>query len=123
MDYFFECLNARHLDEHKLKRNPFLAPYTSTNDFRFDWLENTFLKYFDDWKETVEAYSNFTAKEKEKMFISKQTYKGLKITVKSLIEMTQFLINHGMQYFLPVNVNQDCTEEHFGHDRSCGHTN
>ena len=48
MDHFFDCLNARHLDEHKPKRNPFLAPYTSTNDFRFDWLENTFLKYFND---------------------------------------------------------------------------
>ena len=37
---FFDCLNVRPFHEHERKRNTLLAPYRSTTDSRFDWLEN-----------------------------------------------------------------------------------
>ena len=101
-----------------------MAPYTSTSDVRFDWLENVFLKYLDDWKNsTLVREGNFSTKEREMMFISRQTHEGLKITICSLIDLTRYLLNNGMKYFLPVNVSQDCTEEHFGHHQSCSRRN
>jgi hypothetical protein len=39
---FFDCLNVRSFHEHKRKRNALLAPYQSTTDSRFEWLENVF---------------------------------------------------------------------------------
>ncbi len=46
---FFDCLNVRSMHEHERKRNSLLAPYRNSNDPRFEWLENVFLKYLADW--------------------------------------------------------------------------
>ena len=35
-DKLFDCLNVRHPTEHIHKRKPFLRPYTSKEDDRFD---------------------------------------------------------------------------------------
>lgn len=43
VDSFFDCLNVRSRYEHERKRKPFLAPYSSTDDQRFAWLEDEFL--------------------------------------------------------------------------------
>ena len=51
---------------------------------------------------------NYTADDRGKMFLSVQTYKGLKISVYSHIEATQFLLLEGFQYVLSV-------EDYFGH--------
>lgn len=76
MDKFFDCCNSRP-DASLHKRKPFLAPYTSLDDSRFDFLKNTFLKYFADWKCSIdEREGKFTNDEKSKMFISSQTYQG-----------------------------------------------
>ena len=49
-----------------------------------DWLENSFLKSFEEWKQNIELRSgNFTRNLKHRMFISYQTYEGLQITVFS----------------------------------------
>ena len=124
-DSFFDCVNVRNQDEGKKKRKEFLEPYRSTTDFRYDWLENVFLKYLNDWKASVETRGEegeFSPKEREKMFLSKPTYEGLIITSKSLIETSRFVLNSGMPFFLPEKVNQDCTEEHFGRHRRSGGT-
>ena len=47
------------------------------NDERFTWLIDTFLKYFTDWKISI---NNFDTNAKANMFLSWQTYEGLKIT-------------------------------------------
>ena len=86
MDDFFDCLNVRSLKEHKLKRKPFLAPYTSVSGPRFEYLEKTFLNYFKEWQKSIaDRHGNFTANARSKMFISRQTYKGIQVTVHSLI--------------------------------------
>ena len=61
------------------------------NDRRFSWLGNVFLKSFQDWLNSVQQHQeNFTKDADQKMFISWQTYEGLKISVSSIIETTQF---------------------------------
>ena len=94
MDSFFDCLNVRSTTEYQRKRKPFLAPYTSVNDQRFAWLENDFLGYLRDWKESIAnrpgAFSN---NARSRMFISWQTHEGLQITTHSVAEATKFLLN------------------------------
>ena len=59
-----------------------LAPVRSVNDQKFSWLCNVFLKSFQDWLNSVQQYQgNFTKDAGQKMFISCQTYEGLKISV------------------------------------------
>ena len=62
-----------------------------------------------------------TLKEKGKMFISKQTMEGLKITAFSMIECTRFLLRSGMPYVLTEKVTQDNLELYFGLQRACGY--
>ena len=49
MDSFFDIMNIRNIQSHEFERKPFLVPFTSVNDDRFGWLQNVFLKYFEDW--------------------------------------------------------------------------
>ena len=67
-------MNVRSTTEHH-KHNALLAPYRSTDDERFDWLENVFLKYLTDWKSSTESRKGaFTDDERGRMFMSMQTY-------------------------------------------------
>lgn len=120
MNDFFDCCNVRSTHEHLRKQNPRLAPYKSSDDSRFTWLTETFLKYFIDWKEAISSRANFTKDEKARMFISIQTFEGLKITVSSLVECTRFLLEQGVPYVLTERFMQDCLEEYFGHQRQRG---
>ena len=52
-DTCFDCLNVRNLSEHIIKRKPFLKPFTTLDDERFQWLEETFLKYLLDWQDSI----------------------------------------------------------------------
>jgi hypothetical protein len=45
---FFDVLNGRHALQGKHSRNPDLNPYTSTEDPRFEFMQSSILKYFDD---------------------------------------------------------------------------
>ena len=87
MDGFFDIMNIRNIQSHEFERKPFLAPFTSVNDDRFGWLQNVFLKYFEDWLTSIEQRpGNFSRNARSNMFISWQTFEGLKITVHSIIE-------------------------------------
>ena len=72
--------------------------------------EKCFLKYFDDWKESLDKLTGFDAKTKEKMFISRQTIEGIKITVFSMIECMKYLLQSGMRYVLTEIFCQDLVE-------------
>ena len=77
MDKFFDCCNSRP-EMSGQKRKPFLAPYTSVNDSRFNFLKETFLNYLANWKASIdERKGNFTKDDKSKMFLSSQTYQGI----------------------------------------------
>ena len=55
------------------------------------------------------------------MFISWQTYEGIKITTYSSIELIKFLLNAGCPYVLTERFCQDPLENYFGRQRSMGH--
>ena len=71
-----------------------LSPLRSVNDQRFSWLRDLFLKLCQDWLNSVQKrQGNFERDAGQKIFISivgQQTYEGLKISVNSVIEATQF---------------------------------
>ena len=54
------------------------------------------------------------------LFISSQTYEGLKITVNSVIEATQVLLQHQVKYLLTESFCQDPLENYFGRQKSLG---
>jgi hypothetical protein len=121
MNGFFDCTNVRSLTEHVKKRNHFIKPYNSKDDDRFTWLINVFLKYLEDWRKSIDQREgNFSPDDKAKMFLSVQTYNGLKISVHSHIEAIQFLLDEGFQYVLSERFMQDVLEDYFGHQRSKG---
>ena len=121
IDQFFDCLNVRSLDEHLRKRKPLLAPFISIEDNRFQFLENEFLGYFRDWKESIaNRQGEFTANARAKMFVSWQTHEGLQITVYSITERFKYLLQEGMEYVLTEKFCQDPCEEYFENQRSMG---
>ena len=121
IDQFFDCLNVRSLDEHLRKRKLLLAAFTSIEDNRFQFLENEFLGYFRDWKESnTNRQGEFTANARAKMFVSWQTHDGLQITVYSIIELVKYLLQEGMEYVVIEKFCQDPCEEYFENQRSMG---
>ena len=54
------------------------------------------------------------------MFLSSQTYEGLKITVNSHVEIIKFLLAEGFKYVLTERLMQDVIEDYFGHQREKG---
>ena len=121
MNSFFDCTNVRSKDEHSRKRNEFIRPYTSCNDERLTWLTDVFLKYLEDWKSsTLTRPGKYSAEERGKMFLSPQTYNGLKISVLSHVEAIKFLLEQGFQYVLTERFMQDVLEDYFGHQRARG---
>ena len=53
VDSLFDCSNVCCTHEHERKKKTFLAPYTSTEDPRFAWLEGEFLQYLNDRKQST----------------------------------------------------------------------
>ena len=120
VDNFFDCLNVRSSTEHKAKRKPFLAPYTSVEGRRLQWMWE-FLEYLWMWKESTDNQpGNFTQNARGRMLISWQTYEGFKITVNSAIEATKILLQEGMSFLLTERFCQDTIKEYFGNPRKRG---
>lgn len=126
MDQFFDCLNSRHLFEADHTRNPDLLPYRNINDPRFDFLQTTFLGYLADWKASVEGRQDgnitYTKADRQKMFLSHQTFKGLVMTVHGFVGAARYLLGHGVKFILANKFCQDPLEEHFGRHRAMGRT-
>nr|XP_058957561.1 uncharacterized protein LOC131784759 [Pocillopora verrucosa] len=107
---------------HRKSNNskPFLAPYRSVQDERFQFLME-FLEYLRSWKESTENRpGNFSQNARARMFLSWQTYEGFQLTVQSTIESTKFLLQEGMEYVLTERFCQDPAEEFFGKQRQLG---
>ena len=121
---FFDCLNVCSMKRNFLcsrKRNSLLAPYRSSNDPRFEWLENVFLKYLADWLASIQVRPGlFTQGQRAQMFLSLQTNKVFQITIKSMIEVVKFLLAEGLQCVLTERFCQDDLEEYFGFQRAQG---
>ena len=68
---FFDCANIRSTSEHERKRNERIRPHTSSEDELLIGMKDTFLKFLEDWKQSIQVREGkFTAAEQEKMFLS-----------------------------------------------------
>ncbi len=118
MNDFFDCLNVRSTTEHQRKRNALLAPYRTVSDERFHWLQNVILEYLKSWKSSTELREgDFSEDDRGRMFLSIQTFNGLKLTVTSAIAVTKFLLSEGFEFVLTERFCQDDVEEYFGYQR------
>ena len=73
------------------------------------------MKYFEDWLLSIEQRpGNFSRNARSNMFISWQTFEGLKITVHLIIEAVKFLLQHHVKYVLTERFCQDPLENYFG---------
>ena len=121
MDKFFDCLNVRNKQTGIYKLKSFLLQYEDRNDERFQWLMDYFLPYLQQWKNSTEnREGNFKKQDRQKMFLSYQTYEGLQITVHAVIEAVQYMLDNGCKYVLTERFSQDVLEEHNGSHRACG---
>ena len=121
MDRFFDCLNTRSETEGVYERKPDLLPYKDIHDDRFVFLEKEFLGYLNQWKESTQVrQGEYTKTQRSKMFLTSQTYDGLCMTVHSFVEVTRYLLTHGVKFVLSQVFCQDPLEEHFGRHRGMG---
>lgn len=67
---------------------------------------NDALEWLDNWENNL---NNNLIKEEE--FLTKQTAEGLRVTLKSTIDLVNYLLNDcGFAYVLTSKFNQDCLE-------------
>ena len=60
---------------------------------------------------------NFTTKQRKGMLLSHQTLTGLKLTIHSIVDCVNVLLESGAKFVLTHNFNQDPLEQQFGHFR------
>ena len=97
----FCSLIIRDINSHKSELKPSLLPFSRVDDPRFSWLQNFFLQYLEDWLAYIEqSPGSFSRFAKSKVLMTQQTYEGFKITVNSIIEAVQFLLQHEVSYIL-----------------------
>ncbi|XP_050399250.1 uncharacterized protein LOC126816608 isoform X3 [Patella vulgata] len=123
VDRLFDCLNVRSKSEGNRVKKTDLMPYTDVEDKRFEFLLNDALGYFKNWKFSVENREGFGTSEKSKMFISAQTYKGLFVTINSVVEATKYLLSCGVKEVYTNSFCQDPLESHFGNHRGLARRN
>jgi len=120
MDKFFDCLNVSKLRGDIRNRKPALAKYESVDDWRFEWLDKTFLGFLREWEEEGGQVAGLTKDEQNRLCLSKQTLEGLRITVSSFVDLAKSLLTDGAPYFLSERLSQDPLEEYFSKQRARG---
>ena len=80
MDKFFDCFNVRSSSEGTKTRKAFLLPYEDVNDERFSLLTDEFLHYLFEWQRSIKDQpGNFDDNARARMFLSRQSFEGIKI--------------------------------------------
>ena len=115
----FDIMNIQNNQFLECEWKPMLTPLRSVTRRSFSWLRNIFLKSFQDWLNSVQQrQGNFTKDSGLKIIISWQTHEGLKLSVNSIIEATQFLLWHQVKYVLTERFCKSPLENWFGRQRS-----
>ena len=74
-------------------------------------MENDFLGYFNERRNSVENHpGDFTKEERNQMMLSYQMIRGIQITTKSIGECVHFLLGEGAPYVLTNRFNKDPLE-------------
>lgn len=105
---WFTILNVKNTSYHKRSRNEDAAHFTSVDDSRLVWLENDFLSYLEEWK---------NSSSDSQQFISKETYDVIVLTTKSAVLCIKYLLSNGFQYVLTRKFTSDDIEILFSYVR------
>ncbi|KAK3915666.1 Transposable element P transposase [Frankliniella fusca] len=113
MNKFFDSVNGQ--DESGEGKNPDKLPFTSSDDERFNFLENDFLSYFEEWKQDViNRPGIFTNGERSRMIISHQALGAIQITVKGIAGAIRYMLDVAGAPSVCARVfNQDPLEQYF----------
>ncbi|KAJ1521771.1 hypothetical protein ONE63_003406 [Megalurothrips usitatus] len=117
MNTFFDCMNGKEGEGEKAEEeNLDKAAYRSTDDRRFNFLENDFLQFFKDWIKDVSARDGkFTDSERNAMTLSQQTLDALVITVNGVIGAIKYMLDEVKAPRVNARVFiQDPLEQYFG---------
>ena len=133
MDKFFDIFNIKNTYQYKTNNKPFLKPLSSPDDFQLKWLKDEFLVFFKKWYDSIiERPGDDTKSDRSKMFLSHQTYLGIRMNVHSLIGLAEHLFRQKddhlylgnfedtQEFLLTGKISQDSTEENFGRHRAAG---
>lgn len=108
LDTFFDCFNIRSLSEGSETRKAFLLPYKNVNNEPCSWLTDKLVHYLSEWHRSIKERSgNFDENAQARMFLSHQTFEGMKMSVYSLIALVKFLLGAGVQF---VSTNHFCQD-------------
>ncbi|KAK3925996.1 Transposable element P transposase [Frankliniella fusca] len=112
----FDCWNSDgDIKGKRNKENHLLQPYTSKTDTRFEFLQGEFLDFFHKWHQDIQnRKGKFKKEERERMFISQQSYEALQITVHGFVRAIRFLLDKGATTIDGRKYNQDKLEQYFG---------
>ncbi|XP_071476835.1 uncharacterized protein [Diadema antillarum] len=118
---FFDCMNVSNISQHIKSRNPALAPYKSVDDWRLLWLEEDFLGLLDEWESEGMLVPGLKAADRQKLCLSKATLDGLRLTVRSFVQLAkELLLEDGVEFVLSEKFSQDPLEEYFSRQRGVG---
>ncbi|XP_071810703.1 uncharacterized protein [Apostichopus japonicus] len=79
------------------------------------WLEDDFLGFLNEWNTEAQEATDVPKKERQKLFLCRETYAGHQITVKSFVQLTKELLQTpGVKYILSEKISQDPLEEYCG---------
>ena len=94
--------------------------FRNVEDEHLKWLEDVFIPYLKNWRdETVERFGSSS----KRSFLTQQTYDGLCITTKAMVELVPYLLRQGLEFVSTRRISQDSLEFYFGHQRSIGRRN
>ena len=96
-------------------------PYRNENDSRLKWLEENFVKYLVQWRNSVaECPPLFGDVDRKKMLLSQSTEQGLIISSLAISSLVKVVLQAGAEYVLARRINQDPLEAYFGQQRRKG---
>ena len=101
---WFSIHNVKDNKLYKYKNNNMIQHFLSIDDDRLFWLENDFLMYLREWKESI---SNSLE------FLTEETYQALVLTTKSTALCIKYLLNQGFHYVLTRKFSSDDIEALF----------
>ena len=101
MDKFFDCFNVRSSSQGTKTGKAFLLPYEDVNDKRLSWLTDEFLHYLFERKRSIkDRPGSFDGNARARMFLSHQTFEGMKISIYSMMALIKFLLGAEVKFVL-----------------------
>jgi len=123
IDKWFDLMNTSYNQARKRAKadlRPY-EPHSPLTATRLEWLDETFLPYFKQWrKRVIDRILPAGDCDRSKMLLSKSTENGLIMTTKSMTALIKDTFEAGAEFVSTRRINQDPLEGHFSQQRQRG---